>query len=455
MSCIALSIVWTMLTSMFMPNMPFILRSYKEHLDESVITTYTAIITAVFFIGQTFGGIMWGMLADRIGRKPALILTLMMNVICNTVFGFCDSVKMAMVIRFFTGLLDGTIPVCKTIQTEVSTPETIGFVSSLFFVGGAIGGIIGPTLGGFLSKEENIPALIRLFPILKRFPYATPLVICAILFILVIIVVLIWTEETLPRKKRVHSSKLGFRDSFIRSVSSPLLAEDLEMSVPTEKSTSPLWECLRTKDAILIMTAYALISLVSFSFLTIFSVAITSPIPHYGMSLDSEQASLLSSIASPFQLMLPLLIPYLDKLILYRTIFGISMLISSIMPLLYPLLCETIHLPTAVMFFFATCFTIVNLFSMMLMMNAIMVLSANIAYHEVRGAIMGISETIACVTRCIGPVLFSLLCSWTLKQPHGVIVNPYLTFIILGIIGLLTTTLAFWISPETNVAKHR
>ena len=62
-------------------------------------------------------------------------------------------------------------------------------------------------------------------------------------------------------------------------------------------------------------------------------------------------------------------------------------------------------------------------------------------------------------------MLFSLLCSWTLKQPHGVIVNPYLTFIvslisnihiqILGIIGLLTTTLAFWISQETNVAKHR
>ena len=92
----------------------------------------------------------------------------------------------------------------------------------------------------------------------------------------------------------------------------------------------------------------AMISLVSFSFLTIFSVAITSPIPHYGMNMDSEQASLLSSVASPFQLVLPLLIPYLDKLILYRTIFGISILISSIMPLLYPLLCETIHLSSTV-----------------------------------------------------------------------------------------------------------
>lgn len=65
---------------------------------------------------------------------------IIVNVICNVAFGFCDSVKTAMIIRFFSGLLDGTIPVCKTIQTEVSTPETIGFVSSLFFVGSAIGG---------------------------------------------------------------------------------------------------------------------------------------------------------------------------------------------------------------------------------------------------------------------------------------------------------------------------
>lgn len=35
--------------------------------------------------------------------------------------------------------------------------------------------------------------------------------------------------------------------------------------------------------------------------------------------------------------------------------------------------------------------------------SAVMVLFANIAYHEVRGAVMGISETIACVTRCIVP----------------------------------------------------
>lgn len=32
-SCVVLSMVWTTLTSMFMPNMPFILRSYKDHVS--------------------------------------------------------------------------------------------------------------------------------------------------------------------------------------------------------------------------------------------------------------------------------------------------------------------------------------------------------------------------------------------------------------------------------------
>ena len=119
-----------------------------------------------------------------------------------------------------------------------------------------------------------------------------------------------------------------------------------------------LRESLLTRDAILLMVAYgrrggslslaAMISLVSFAFLTIFSVAITSPIPHYGMSLDSEQASLLSSAGSPFQLALTLLIPLLDKLVLYKNIFGFSMLLSSVLPLLYPLLCETVNLPATV-----------------------------------------------------------------------------------------------------------
>lgn len=182
------------------------------------------------------------------------------------------------------------------------------------------------------------------------------------------VVAAVCTEETLPKEQRAthnshssHSSQsmksqstAALEESLLHEVSSPLLTEELVIS----PKSSPLRESLLTRDAILLMVAYgrrgrslslpAMISLVSFAFLTIFSVAITSPIPHYGMGLDSEQASLLSSAGSPFQLALTLLIPLLDKLVLYKTIFGFAMLLSSVLPLLYPLLCETVHLPTMV-----------------------------------------------------------------------------------------------------------
>ena len=47
---------------------------------------------------------------------------------------------MALIIRFVHGLIDGTPPATKAIQAEISTPKTIAFVTSLFFVGGSVGG---------------------------------------------------------------------------------------------------------------------------------------------------------------------------------------------------------------------------------------------------------------------------------------------------------------------------
>lgn len=50
-------------------------------------------------------------------------------------------------------------------------------------------------------------------------------------------------------------------------------------------------------------------------------------------------------------------------------------------------------------------------------------------------------------------MLFSALYSWTCKQePHGII-NPFLTFYILGGFSILGSLLLIWVSPETNKGK--
>lgn len=63
-----------------------------------------------------------------------------MNIVCIIAFGLCDHVKTAIGIRVIHGLIDGTIPISKTIQAEIANQNNIAFVSSLFFVGSSIGG---------------------------------------------------------------------------------------------------------------------------------------------------------------------------------------------------------------------------------------------------------------------------------------------------------------------------
>ena len=116
-----------------------------------MVSYYVALMSTMFFLGSTIGSVCWGWISDRIGRKVTLLICLLcigyfgcysriVNMVCLIWLGFCNRLKVALVIRLIHGLIDGTIPVTKAIQAEISTPKTIAFVSSLFFVGGSVGG---------------------------------------------------------------------------------------------------------------------------------------------------------------------------------------------------------------------------------------------------------------------------------------------------------------------------
>ena len=59
---------------------------------------------------------------------------------CIVIFSFSTNYTASVVIRLIHGLLDGVIPIAKTIVSEISNERNIALGTSSIFVGVAIGG---------------------------------------------------------------------------------------------------------------------------------------------------------------------------------------------------------------------------------------------------------------------------------------------------------------------------
>lgn len=94
--------------------------------------------------GLLVGGFLWGILADRRGRRPALFASIVMYSLTTLACAWVNSVPMYAILRFLGGIgLAGELGAGVTLIVEVMPPETRGFGTALcagFGVSAAIAG---------------------------------------------------------------------------------------------------------------------------------------------------------------------------------------------------------------------------------------------------------------------------------------------------------------------------
>ncbi|AZG16787.1 MFS transporter [Cupriavidus pauculus] len=72
-----------------------------------------------FFVGMLMGAFCFGRIADRIGRRPALMLAVIIDAACGVASAFAPSLGWLMVLRLLTGIgVGGTLPVDYTMLAE-------------------------------------------------------------------------------------------------------------------------------------------------------------------------------------------------------------------------------------------------------------------------------------------------------------------------------------------------
>ena len=95
----------------------------------------------------------------------------LVNVICTSGLGISSNYYLTLAIRLIHGFIDGALNVTKTMIAEISNERNLPLGTSFVFLGAALGRLVGPLLGGYLSHPENFATLTKHFPILLSVPF--------------------------------------------------------------------------------------------------------------------------------------------------------------------------------------------------------------------------------------------------------------------------------------------
>lgn len=122
-------------------------------------------IGSIQSIGMAVGALIFGLMADRIGRKNVFIITLLLFSIGSGISALATSITFFLILRFFIGMgLGGELPVASTLVSESVPAEKRGRIVVL--------------LESFWAAGWLIAALISYF-IIPKFGWQTALLISA------------------------------------------------------------------------------------------------------------------------------------------------------------------------------------------------------------------------------------------------------------------------------------
>ncbi|WOL06783.1 hypothetical protein Cni_G15517 [Canna indica] len=139
------------ISSLF-PFLYFMIRGLHIAKSEEDIGFYAGSVGSAFMIGRAFTSVFWGIVADRHGRKPVIVISIISVIVFNTLFGLSTSYWMAIISRSLLGFFSGLLGPIKAYASEVCRREHQALGLSLVSTSRGIGLIIGPAIGGFLAQ---------------------------------------------------------------------------------------------------------------------------------------------------------------------------------------------------------------------------------------------------------------------------------------------------------------
>ena len=119
---------------------------------------YAGFLASSFMIGRTLSAYFWGLLADRYGRKPVLVMGCIFSAIFQVLFGFSTNFGFCVAFRFCLGFFNAIAGTAKTVASElVPSHQKLrqAKIMSYMSLGVSLANLVGPAFGGWLAEPNK------------------------------------------------------------------------------------------------------------------------------------------------------------------------------------------------------------------------------------------------------------------------------------------------------------
>ncbi|EMS63644.1 Protein ZINC INDUCED FACILITATOR-LIKE 1 [Triticum urartu] len=388
------------ITSLF-PFLYFMIQDLHVAQREEDIGFYAGFLGASYMVGRGFASIFWGMVADRIGRKPVIVFSLFTVIVFNTLFGLSVKYWMAITTRLLLGALNGFLAPIK-----VNTAWGLGL-------------IIGPAIGGYLAQPaKQYPHIFHDKSTFGRFPYLLPC-LCISIFATFALISCIWLPETLHKHAKFE-----------------MRAETAEAGTTQESTESPkksLWKNWPLMSSII---TYCVFSLHDTAYSEIFSLWTVSGRKYGGLSFSSKDVGQVLTVAGV-------------SLLVYQ-IFVYRWLNNTLGPVNSTRIASALSIPIIAAYPFMTRLSGIRL-GLALYIAAM--IKSVLAPQGQRGAANGIATTLMSLFKSVAPAGAGILFSWAQKRQHAAFFpGDQMVFLLLNVTEVLGLLLTF--KPFLAVPQH-
>lgn len=147
--------------TMILPFISLYIQSFGD-FSKSYVQQWAGWAFSVTFVTAFIFSPLWGKIGDRYGRKKILIVSGLGLSASLFLMGVVTNVWQLFILRFFTGVFTGFIPMSQAYISTQTPKEIAGRVLGTLQTGNITGSLLGPLFGGMLADTFGFASTFQL-----------------------------------------------------------------------------------------------------------------------------------------------------------------------------------------------------------------------------------------------------------------------------------------------------